>query len=230
MTNKKKADEDKATAAEPTLPQPSKTLAHHPIDLILILSLAIEATTHSDEHAITIDKTGLLDLPLEIRVKIYDEVLAIDNDTYEIEGKSSSRWSRYTDFYRVTNINDHHLAILAVNRQTRAEVRALVPSKILRFMSIRAFDYFLLDREDDDEKLKALELELLHAAKKVQIVVGKRPHSRQVRRRWDEIRYILAELLPESPRIELVDDEGNDVGVKRVCILIGVHSRRMCTD
>ena len=86
-----------------------------------------------------------------------------------------------------------------------------------------------MDRDDDyDAQLKTLELHLLHAARKVQIVVGKRPHSRHVRRRWDEIRYILAELLPESPRIELVDDEGNHVGVKRVCIVVGYLLRRMC--
>jgi len=191
----------------------------------------MEATTHSDEHATTTNKTGLLDLPLEIRVKIYDEVLAVDNNTYEIEGKSSSRWSRYRNFYRVTNIDDHHLAILAVNHQTRAEVKALVPSKILRFMTIRAFDYFLLARDDDyDATLKAPELGLLHAAKKVQIVVGKRPFSRHVRRRWDEIRYILAELLPEFPRIEPIDDEGNDVGVKAVCMPVCYHLTRICID
>ena len=194
-----------------------------------ILSLAIEATT---ERASTTNKTGLLDLPLEIRVKFYDELLAVDNDTYEIEGKSSSRWHRYRDFYRVTNIRDHHLAILAVNRQTRAEIKALVPSKILRFKTIRAFDYFLLDRGDYDvdAKLKAPELELLHAAQKVQIVVGKRPYSRHVRRYWDEMRYILAELLPEFPRIEPIDDEGNDVGVKAVCMPVCYHLTRICID
>jgi len=40
MTNKKKADEDKAAAAEPTLPQPSETLANYPIDLIPILTVS----------------------------------------------------------------------------------------------------------------------------------------------------------------------------------------------
>ncbi|KEQ68829.1 hypothetical protein M436DRAFT_67748 [Aureobasidium namibiae CBS 147.97] len=52
-------------------------------------------------------------------------------------------------------------------------------------------------------------------AKGKSIVVGMRPHSRRVRRHWDQIRYTPAELLPESPGIELVDNEGNDVGVKR---------------
>jgi len=39
MTNKMEADEDKAAAAEPTLPQPSETLAYYPIDLIPILTV-----------------------------------------------------------------------------------------------------------------------------------------------------------------------------------------------
>lgn len=174
-------------------------------------------------------RTGLLDLPTEIRGAIFNNVLNVDDDTYKIEGVSSCRRTRYKNIYRVTNIRRHHLAILAVNRQTRAEVQALVPSKIFRFKNTRAFDYFILDRGDDDEKVKSLELKLLYTAKKVQIVFDKRP-SRSIRRHWDEIRDILTELLPEPPRVELRDAEGNDMSAKSVCTLGRYYLTRTSTN
>lgn len=220
----------KAAVARFKIKKKGKSSTRVRVELVLTIPAANKSITTSNEHASTADKTGLLDtLPLEIRGMIYENVLAVDDDTYEIEGISSCRRTRYENIYRVTNVERHHLAILAVNKQIRAEVKALIPSKTLRFKNTRAFDYFIFDREDDDEKLKMPELKLLYSAKEVQIVVGKRT-SGHVRRRWARIRYSLTELLPQPPSVELVDAEGNDMSAKYVCIIDRYHLERTCTD
>lgn len=231
MARKKKTNgEDDTAVAASTLPQPSKVNAYSLNDLTLSLSAATRMITRSAKRASTARNNGLLDLPTEIRGAIYKNVLAVDDDTYDIEGISACRRTRHRDIYRVTNVDRHHLAILAVTKQIRAEVKALVPSKIIRFKNTRAFDYFLLDRDDEDEdKLKIREMQLLSAAKGVQVVVGKRP-TRSVRKHWAELSDILSGLVSELRRIDPVDDEGNDMSAERVRILCRYHLAKTRTN
>lgn len=213
MTHERKTQsEGKAVKVQPTMPQASTFTQRSPFDIILTLSSGIRSTSSSGETSWEAQKTSLLDLPLELRTIIYNHVLAVDGNTYQIKHAHCTKLSEMQhrqNAHQVININPNHFALAAVNKQISEEVKASVPAKEFRFASTYALDNFLLTEKHGDLRIIMANLDILSQASKIEVVVGKRPFSRTVREHCVELFEMLAELLPIPVEVEFVDTEGD---------------------
>lgn len=222
--NKKTHGMDNIVNAQPAMPQASKSKLHSIMRIIPTLSVGIESNINSDsgERPNTGQKTGFLDLPLELRAMIYNHALAVDNDTYEVAHFTCSSWSEIEhrhNFHRVTNIKPNHLALLTVNHQVAVEVKANVLLKGFKFTSTYALDNFLFCEEYEVQRLMITNFNVLCKAKEIVVIVGKRPFSRAVGDHCIQLYDTMAELLPRPLDLEFVDAENSDRRIMLVCIL-----------
>lgn len=231
MTDKKICRGDTTIETEPSVPQTGKFNAHSDIEIMLILSLAIESARPSKEMSNMSRQTNLLDLPLEIRTMIYNYVLAVDENTYEIDHAhytTQSEWQRRHNVHRVTNIDPNHLALSTVNRQISNEIKANITAPCFRFASVSALDNFLFCEEHDDQnddandhpdenlRLNMTYLNILYKASKVEVIVGQRPFSRSTRAQFVLVYEMLSNLLPKPLTLQLITAESGDESLELV--------------
>lgn len=161
--------------------------------------------------------TSLLDLPLEIRARIYKHVLALDEYALEVKHYTSlSKCQRRHISYVVSNINHYHFAITAVSHQISNEIKANVPAQSLKFASTSALDDFLLCEKAGEVSLMMGNLNVLYKDERVEVMVKKRPVSPSVREHCAWLYETLADLLPKFLTIELVSEETSDERFKIV--------------
>jgi hypothetical protein len=178
---KKKARNGKTVGAQSTSRQTSKFSARPTHELIPTMSVGKKKAPNHQQPPGTSKKIQLLDLPLEIRVLIYGHVLATkDKDgqtnVFEIEEygdrKQLQQYVRRNNF-QPKNFGWNHTALLAVNRQVREEVQTYCDLKMaFKFRSTMALKQFILDGEYYFYDFSPVKINMLHAATKIEVMVG----------------------------------------------------------
>jgi len=219
MNKTYRKDED--VNAQSIMPQAGKFKAQFVAGIRLTLSVDIGSNSNPGEVFTTGQKTGFLDLPLELRAMIYNYVLVVDNDTYEVAHFTCSSWSEIEhrhNFHRVTNIKHNHFALLTINHQIVAEVKASVPAKSFNFTSTYALDNFLFCEEHEVPRLMMANFNVLCKAKEIVVIVGKKPFSRAVGDHCIQLYDTMTELLPKPLHLVFVA-ENTGQSIELVCIL-----------
>lgn len=161
--------------------------------------------------------TGFLDMPLEVRVMIYDMLLSIEDNVYEIKHFPSTPirafWYR-DNVHKVSDIGPHHLALTAVNKQIREDIKTNLPTKDFRFIGTEALLNFVFNKGTPHPR--AVNVELLDKAAKVQVVLGSESSPHRFDIHWEPLKYMVWHL--DKPlAVEFVTVEGSDDGVEVVC-------------
>jgi hypothetical protein len=173
---KNKARNGKTVGAQSTSRQPSKFNACPTHEVKLTMSVGKKKTSSVQKPSHSGEDFHLLDLPLEIRVMIYTHALSTkDKDgktnIYEIDEHGGRKLRRNN--FRPKNFGWNHTALLAVNRQMREEVRTYCDLKMaFKFCSTMAFSKFIWDGSCKYPKLSKLKVNMLHAATKIEVVIG----------------------------------------------------------
>jgi hypothetical protein len=184
---KKKVRNGKTVGAQPTSRQPSKFSTRPIHELIPTISVDQKKGFNHQQPPGTSKKIQLLDLPLEIRVMTYTHALSTkDKDgttsIYEIEEhgdrKQVQQYVRRNNF-QPKNFGWNHTALLAVNHQVREEVQTYCDLKMaFKFRSTMAFSKFIWDGSYRDPELSKLKVDMLHAATKIEVMVGGKKPSK----------------------------------------------------
>lgn len=219
MTRKKKIDRtdevaDAQSAASRQLSKSSDRASH----TAALTPSAGNETTDDVEHKPRADKTTAFpDLPLEIRIMIYNMVLSTEGNVYEITHASStpgviSEWR--DNFHKVTNIGPHHLALSAVNKQIREDIKANLPDKDFRFVGTWALASFLF--KSGTVRPSAVRLDLLEKASKVEVTLGSEPSPHFIKYHWKPLEWMTWRLI-KPLAVEFVPAEGGHEKMRVVC-------------
>jgi len=197
--------------------QPSKfsDCAGHTVSLTL--SPGAETTLDPEDEPRTHSETGFLALPLEIRIMIYNYVLLTEENTYEIKDfptRPHLTWSHRDNVHTVSDIDPHHLALTAVNKQTREEIKANLPNKSFRFIGTEALLSFLFNKTASYPK--DVNLDLLAKASKVQVALGSESPSHRIYIHWKPLEYMVWHMT-QPFAVEFVPTEGGEGYMKAVC-------------
>jgi len=183
----------------------------------LTLPAGAETTQDAEDDPRTHHETDFLGLPLEIRVMIYDYVLSIRGNIYEIEDFPTLphlTWSHRDNVHTVSDIGPHHLALTAVNKQIREVIQANLPSKGFRFVGTEALSSFLFNKTAAYPK--EVNLDLLIKASKVQVTLGSEPSPYRAYVHWKPLEYMVWHMT-QPLAIEFIPTEGSEENMKGVC-------------
>jgi hypothetical protein len=176
--HKNKARNGKTVGAQPTSRQPSKLSARPTHEVIPTMSVGKKKTPREQKPSHSGETFHFLDLPLEIRVMIYTHVLSTKNkdgktNIYKIEEHGDR------NNFQLKNFGWNHTALLAVNRQVREEVQTCCDLEMaFKFRSTMALRQFVYDGEYYYPELSELKINMLHAATKVEVMVGGKEQSK----------------------------------------------------
>ena len=183
----------------------------------LTLSPGAETTLDTEDEPRTHSETGFLGPPLEIRIMIYNYVLSTKGNTYEIKDfpiLPHLTWSHRDNIHTVSDIESHHLALTAVNKQIREEIEANLPKNGFRFIGIEALLSFLFNKTAAYPK--DVNLELLLKASKVQVTLGSEPSPHRIYIHWKPLEYMVWHMT-QPFAVEFIPTEGGEGYMKAVC-------------
>jgi hypothetical protein len=175
----------------------------------------------------TSKKIQLLDLPLEIRVLIYGHVLSTKDkhgttNIYEIEEhgdhKQLQQYERQNNFQPM-NFTWNHTALLAVNRQVREEAQTYCDLKMaFKFSSTMALRQFIYDGEYYSYDFSPVKINMLHAATKIEVVIGGREQSKRKNYRPLESLEDVVDALSVPLTVEFVATQSTNQVTNKRCI------------
>ena len=219
MTRKKKIvrTDEVADAQSAASRQLSKFIGRASYTAPLTPSTGIGMTNYVENEPRADRTTDFLDLPIEIRVMIYNMVLSTKGNVYEITHVSPTPWiiTEWRDnFHKVSDIPTHHLALSAVNKQIRQDIKANLPDKDFRFIGTWALASFLF--KSGTVRPSDVRLDLLEKASKVEVTLGSEKSPHCIKYHWKPLEWMTWRLI-KPLAVEFIPAEGSDEEMKAVC-------------